>query len=80
MSQPIDLQARLSQFLIEELAPILHIDRGAVELLDVSDGVVRIRLGGTRSCYPSSLMTIIHGLEQEMRRRFPEVEYLEALP
>jgi Fe-S cluster biogenesis protein NfuA len=29
---------------------------------------------------PSSIMAAIMGIEQELRQRLPEVEYLEAVP
>jgi Fe-S cluster biogenesis protein NfuA len=80
MSQPNDLKERVAQLLTEEVAPILQLDGGSIEVLDVTDGVVRVRLGGAWGWCPSILMTIIHGLERELRRRIPEVEYLEAVP
>jgi Fe-S cluster biogenesis protein NfuA len=32
------------------------------------------------SCCPSSVMTVIMGIEQELRKHVPEVAYLEAVP
>jgi len=75
-----DVKDRLIQFLTEEVAPILQMDDGRIELLDVLNGVARIRIhGGCGGC-PSSVMSIIMGLEQEMRRRIPQIEYLEVVP
>ncbi len=64
----------------QEIAPGLYLDGSAIEVLDLTDGVVRIRLGDVCASCPSTMMTLIHGLEQELRQRFPEVEYLEAVP
>lgn len=75
---PHELQARVSQVIAEEIGPALDLDAGAIEVLGVEGGVVQIRLGG--ACCPSSVMTIIMGLEHELRQRIPEVEYLEAVP
>ena len=47
---------------------------------DVSAGVARVRLGGVCSGCPSTIMAVIMGIEQELRRHVPEVEYLEAVP
>lgn len=80
MSQSAELKERVTRFLKEELAPILHADGSKLELLDVSDGVARVRLGGVCGCCPGTAMMMIHGMEQELRRRFPEIEYLEAVP
>jgi Fe-S cluster biogenesis protein NfuA len=75
-----DLKERLRKVLTEEIGPALDLDGAAIEVLDVSDGVARLRLGGVCSGCPSTLMTVIHGIEQELRRRLPEIECLEAVP
>ena len=43
-------------------------------------GVVQVRLSGACASCPSSVMTLLMGLEHELRQRVPEVEYLEAVP
>jgi Fe-S cluster biogenesis protein NfuA len=78
MSESTDLRARVARVLADEVAPALQMDGGDVELLDVSDGVVRVRLRGGCSGCPSTVMAVVLGLEQELRRRVPEVEYVEA--
>ena len=80
MTQSADLKDRVRLILIDEAAPGLGLDSSAIEVLDVCDGVVRIRLGSVCCDCPSTLMTMIHGLEQELRCRIPEVKYLEVLP
>jgi Fe-S cluster biogenesis protein NfuA len=75
-----ELKGKVTKLLTEEIGPVLHLDGGAIEVLDVRDGVVQVRLGGVCGSCPSTLMTVIHGIEQELRRRIPEIEYLEALP
>lgn len=75
-----DLKARVAKVLAEEVGPALDMDGTAIEVLDVSDGVVRLRLGGVCGHCPSSIHAAIMGIEEELRRRVPEVEYLEAVP
>jgi Fe-S cluster biogenesis protein NfuA len=75
-----DLKARVAKALAEEVGPALEMDGTQLEVLDVSDGVARIRLNGVCGTCPSSIMLVITGLEQELRKRVPEVEYVEALP
>ena len=75
-----DLQARVSKVLAEEVMPMLQMDGGAIELLDIIDGVVRVRVHGACSGCPSTIMAVVMGIEQELRRHVPEVEYLEAVP
>jgi Fe-S cluster biogenesis protein NfuA len=83
MSQPgtaDDLKERVRRILVDEVAPALQLDGSEIEVLAVSDGVVQVRLGGACAGCPASLMTLINGIEQELRQQVPEVEYLEAVP
>jgi Fe-S cluster biogenesis protein NfuA len=80
MSAQEELKARVIRALAEEVGPALQMDGTAIDVLDVSDGVVQVRLGGVCGNCPSSIMAAVMGIEQELRRRVPEVEYLEAVP
>jgi Fe-S cluster biogenesis protein NfuA len=75
-----ELKTRVQQVLAEQVGPALAMDGAAIEVVDVTGGVVQVRLGGSCSGGPSSLLTIIMGIEQELRKHLPEVEYLEAVP
>jgi Fe-S cluster biogenesis protein NfuA len=75
-----ELKARVIRVLAEQVGPALEMDGTALEVLDVSDGVVQVRLGGACSGCPATVMTVIMGIEHELRKHVPEVEYLEALP
>jgi Fe-S cluster biogenesis protein NfuA len=75
-----ELKSRVMQVLAEQVGPALEMDGTAIEVLDVSDGVVRVRLAGVCGSCPASVMTVVMGIEQELRRHVPEVEYLEAVP
>ena len=74
------LKERVTRVLAERVAPTLEMDGTAIEVLDVCDGVARVRLGGSVGCCPSSIMTLIMGMEEELRKHVPEVAYLEAVP
>ena len=76
----VELKTRVQQVLAEQVGPALAMDGAAIEVLDVTGGVVQVRLGGVCSGCPSTLMTVIMGIEQELRKHLPEVEYLEAVP
>ena len=76
----MDLKARVARVLAEQVGPALAMDGTAIEVVDVSDGVAQVRLGGVCSGCPSTIMTVIMGIEQELRKHVPEVEYLEAVP
>jgi len=76
----VDLKDRVVQVLAEEVGPALSLDGTAIEVVDVTDGVVQVRLSNVCAGCPSTIMTVVMGLEQELRQRIPEIEYLEALP
>lgn len=75
-----ELKQRLIRVLAEEVGPALAMDGTAIEVLDVHDGVARVRLGGVCGNCPGSILAALMGIEQELRQRIPEVEYLEAVP
>jgi Fe-S cluster biogenesis protein NfuA len=74
------LRERVARVVAEEVAPLLQMDGGDIEVLAVEDGVVRVRLHGSCGCCPGSVQAVIMGIEDELRRHIPEVEYLEAVP
>jgi len=76
----MDLRARVEAVIRTEVAPALELDGTAIEVLDVDDGCARVRLNGVCSGCPATVMFVIQGLEAELRRHVPEIEYLEAVP
>jgi Fe-S cluster biogenesis protein NfuA len=83
MPEPIrsvELREHVQRVVAQEVLPLLQMDSGGVEVLGVDDGVVRVRLHGTCNGCPATIQAVIMGLEEELRRRVPGVEYLEAVP
>jgi Fe-S cluster biogenesis protein NfuA len=75
-----DLKQRVARVVAEEVAPLLQMDGTDIEIVAVEDGVVQVRLHGACGCCPGSVQAVIMGIEDELRRHVPEVEYLEAVP
>ena len=75
-----DLRSRVERALKDDIAPALLLDGNGIEVLDVSDGIARVRLTGACAGCPATIMTVITSLEDELRKRVPEVEVLEAVP
>jgi Fe-S cluster biogenesis protein NfuA len=75
-----DLKARVAHFLNAEIRPALQTNGGDIELIEVSNGVARVHFQGGCSGCPSAIMAVIMEVEQELRKRIPEIEYLEAVP
>jgi len=62
------------QAVLEQIRPILQAEGGDVELVDVNDGVVSVRLTGACGCCPMSTMTLKMGIEQALKEKVPEVK------
>jgi len=58
---------------LNEIRPYLQADGGDIELIDVADYVVKVRLQG--SCYgcPMSLQTLKGGVEVAIKRAVPQI-------
>jgi Fe-S cluster biogenesis protein NfuA len=74
------LRDRVERALRVEIAPALELDGAGIEVVEVRDGIATVRLGGACAGCPATIMTLIAGLEQELRKYVPEVEFLEAVP
>ena len=79
MTSTSDLHQRVARVLAEEIAPALAMDGGAVQLIEVVDGVARVRLDGICNGCPSTMMAVLASVEHELHRRVPEVEYIEPV-
>lgn len=64
---------------LEKLRPFLLRDGGDVELLDVEDGIVRVRLLGACENCPSSTLTLKAGIERALIDNIPGVRELEQV-
>ena len=74
------LKTRVAAALVQHVGPALDMDGTQLEVLDVADGVARIRLGGVCGNCPSSIMLVVNGIEEELRKHVPEIAYIEAVP
>ncbi|MBW2619798.1 MAG: NifU family protein [Deltaproteobacteria bacterium] len=65
------------QAVIDKIRPMLQADGGDVELVDVVDGVVTVRLKGACAGCPMSQMTLKNGIERFLKKEIPEVKSVE---
>ncbi len=56
---------------------MLQRDGGDVELVDVVDGVVTVRLQGACSGCAMSQITLKHGIEKFLKKEIPEIKSVE---
>ncbi|MDP2718371.1 MAG: NifU family protein [Dehalococcoidia bacterium] len=64
---------------LQKIRPALQADGGDVELVDVKDGVVTVRLTGACGSCPMSTMTLRQGVERVIRQDVPEIKELVAV-
>jgi Fe-S cluster biogenesis protein NfuA len=64
---------------LEKVRPALQADGGDVELVDVNDGIVSVRLTGACGSCPMSTMTLKMGVERAIRQAVPEIKKLVAV-
>lgn len=64
---------------IGKIRPSLQADGGDVELVDVVDGVVQVRLKGACAGCPMSTMTVKNGIERYLKQEIPEVKSVEQV-
>ncbi|GAA0500119.1 Fe-S cluster biogenesis protein NfuA, 4Fe-4S-binding domain [Salinibacillus kushneri] len=64
---------------IGKLRPFLLRDGGDVELVDVEDGIVRLRLMGACGSCPSSTITLKAGIERALTAEVPGIREVEQV-
>jgi len=64
---------------IEKIRPSLQMDGGDIELVDIEDNVVKVRLRGACGSCPMSVMTLKMGVERIVKEMVPEIKSVEAV-
>jgi Fe-S cluster biogenesis protein NfuA len=64
---------------LKQVRPALLADGGDVELIDVKDGVVTLRLTGACGGCPMATMTLKGGIERVLKEQVPEVKEVIAV-
>ena len=74
----VDMREKI-QVAIDRVRPALQADGGDVELVEVKDGVVSVRLTGACGGCPMATMTLRDGIERVIREEVPEVKEVVAV-
>ncbi len=64
---------------LADIRPSLQADGGDVELVDVENGIVKVRLTGACGGCPMSQMTLKQGIEVYIKKEVPEILSVEAV-
>ena len=63
---------------LDQIRPGLIADGGNVELVEVNDGVVKLKLTGACAGCPLSTMTLKNGIERLLKQEIPEIKEVVA--
>ncbi|QFT90449.1 Fe/S biogenesis protein NfuA [Bacillus sp. THAF10] len=77
MSNP-EINAQVQEVL-DKLRPFLLRDGGDCELVDVEDGIVKLRLLGACGSCPSSTITLKAGIERALLEEVPGIVEVEQV-
>lgn len=64
---------------LNKVRPALMADGGNVELVDIQDGVVKVKLTGACGGCPMSQMTLKMGIERLLKKEIPEIKQVVAV-
>lgn len=64
---------------LNQIRPNLARDGGNVELVDVNDGVVNVKLTGACAGCPMSTITLKMGIEKVLKKEIPEIKEVNAV-
>ena len=63
----------------DKIRPRLQADGGNVELIEVKDGIVKLKLTGACSACPMSHLTLKMGIENILKKEIPEIKEVVAV-
>jgi Fe-S cluster biogenesis protein NfuA len=67
------------QAVMDKIRPMLQADGGDVELVEVENGIVKVRLTGACKGCPMSQMTLKNGIERLLKKEIPEIKSVESV-
>jgi Fe-S cluster biogenesis protein NfuA len=73
-----DLKKSVEQALAK-IRPMLQRDGGDIELVEVTDGIVKVRLTGACKGCPMSQMTLKQGVEKLLLQEVPGLKQVQAV-
>ena len=70
---------KLVEQALAKIRPMLQRDGGDIELVEVNDGVVKVRLTGACKGCPMSQMTLKQGVERILMQEVPGLKQVQAV-
>ncbi len=72
-------QAAVQQVIDEKVKPGLESHGGSIDLVEVKDDTIHVRLTGACGCCPHAQMTLKMGVEHILKDAFPELKEVVAV-
>lgn len=73
-----DVVKRIKELLENYVKPAVEMDGGAIQFISYDEGIVNLKMQGSCSGCPSSMITLKAGIEGMMKRMIPEVREVVA--
>jgi Fe-S cluster biogenesis protein NfuA len=67
------------QAVLDKIRPALQADGGNIELIDIEDGIVKVKLLGACQGCVGAQMTLKMGVEKALKEAIPEVKAVQAV-
>jgi Fe-S cluster biogenesis protein NfuA len=67
------------QTVLDNIRPSLRADGGDIELVDVKDGIVSVKLKGACAGCPMSTITLKNGIERILKQELSDVKEVIAV-
>lgn len=64
---------------LDKIRPQLVMDGGNVELVEVNDGIVKVKLTGACGGCPMATITLKMGIEKTLKQEIPEIKEVVAV-
>ncbi len=64
---------------LAEIKPQIQADGGDIDLVEVENGIVKVRLRGSCVGCPMSALTLKQGVERIIKSKIPEIKSVEAV-
>ena len=74
-----DVTKRAVEMAIAKIRPFLQRDGGDIELVEITDGVVKVRLTGACKGCPMSQVTLKQGVERALMKEVPGIKEVQAV-
>jgi Fe-S cluster biogenesis protein NfuA len=78
MSKEIMMRDKV-EAVLDKIRPQLMMDGGNVELVEVNDGTVKVKLTGACGGCPMASMTLKMGIEKILKQEIPEIKEVIAV-